>query len=261
MGNMMINHQMNHQMWRDCGALPLNFQAPFSNCRSWVILVSPWRWHRVWRPRDVFFVEPLGPKRSPWKLSWPMIPIDFMGFHINRNTLYKPIWNSINSEIGYLDTAASLWNRLMQFWNCDAHLRDNPPFTSTSKSMGAFSEWTFTKKAGLVKFGNLLVLISWRLTDLAKKWMDPLIALLRECSKGCTGESYGYVATKLAGGPSFTVKVAGEKTCVSRRKCWNRDVRGWTNSGSVKTHHFHRLLNQRFAAGSDWQFATPKHQV
>ena len=41
----------------------------------------------------------------------------------------------------------------MQFWNCDAHLRDNPPFTSTSKSMGAVLEWTFTKKAGLVKFG------------------------------------------------------------------------------------------------------------
>ena len=53
-----------------------------------------------------------------------------------------------------LDTATSLWNRLMQFWNCDAHLRDNPPFTSTSKSMGAFSEWTFTTKAGLVKFGS-----------------------------------------------------------------------------------------------------------
>jgi len=57
--------------------------------------------------------------------------------------------------------------------------------------------------------------------------MDPLIALLRECAlQGRTGESYGHVATKLAGGPSFTVKVAREKTCVSRRKCWNRDVRG-----------------------------------
>ena len=76
----------------------------------------------------------------------------------------------------------------MQFWNCDAHLRDNPPFTSTSKSMGAFSEWTFTKKAGLVKFGTgylsighetgskrieCLVTRFSRCVQLTKNWLFP----------------------------------------------------------------------------------------
>lgn len=70
---------------------------------------------------------------------------------------------------------------------------------------------TYIKPHETPLFLHLLVLISWRLTDLAKKSMDPLIALLRECSKGRTAESHGHVATKLAGGPSFTVKVARGK--------------------------------------------------
>ena len=56
----------------DCGALPLNFQTqPFSNCRLWVILVSPWRWHRVWRPRDARDVErgAIGTQEKPMKVE------------------------------------------------------------------------------------------------------------------------------------------------------------------------------------------------
>jgi hypothetical protein len=65
---------------------------------------------------------------------------------VGPTSIYREL-EILSSEIGYLDTATSLWNRLMQFWNCDAHLRDNPPFTSTSKRYGRFFRMNFHQKS------------------------------------------------------------------------------------------------------------------